>query len=454
MRLRPDGQPECVSRCGWLCALVLLAGNLPAQDGRLLLTNAAGGLQLRWSAEPSESLLEQSPTLSPPLWSVIAPQLYRTDGLFRSVPLGTSPTNLFFRLRRPSANGLASRWQLDEGAGSSSGEASALGRLTLENATWGDGWIGPGAMRLNGNVNGTSLAWTSNTQYRVLPPPGQPFSLSLWINPEASTNGRAALVGNDRFGTNGWQLDVASPGPGTNWLIFNAAGVPGSLSVTGRTLLLPGRWRHVIVTHDGAVGSIYLDNVLLAQGTGALANHSGRFLLGGGLFGSASFAGRLDELRTYTNALTASEIALNGAWEFDEPGGTLLSDLSPQGRQTTLVDESLRVSGHRGSGLALGGVTQWLSNDDYGLLPPSGEPFGVSFWIRPDALEQTGERAILSCGALDRGGWELACARPPGGPAEVRWSATRFGGTLELVAPVPFTVSEPFMATSRLEVHV
>src|SRR5205085_11279043 len=127
---------------------------------------------------------------------------------------------------------------------------------------------------------------------------GQPFSVSLWFSPDVLTNGWRGLIGNNASASSGWNLALHTSGPGTNELVFAAAGA-GTLSVTGRKLLLPGRWYQLTATYDGNEGIIYLDSELLARGTGTFIANNQPIYFGGGVGAYDSFPGRIDAVRTY-----------------------------------------------------------------------------------------------------------------------------------------------------------
>src|SRR5439155_4314816 len=129
----------------------------------------------------------------------------------------------------------------------------------------------------------------------------------------------------DANGSNGWHLALHSSGPGTNEFVFASSG-PGSLSVTGRKLLLPGQWYQLTATYDGSEGIIYVNSELLARGTGTLLANDQPIYFGGGVAAYDSFLGRIDAMRTYTNALTQEMISLSGQWHFNENGGTFVTD--------------------------------------------------------------------------------------------------------------------------------
>ncbi len=370
-------------------------------------------------------------------WECVMPNDFQTHGESRVVEVAATMGQRFYRLRRltPAVPGLTGHWQLDEGTGQMSGDQSGAGAVLFTAGTdWGSGRFGPGALRFNGAAvqAGGSRAWVSNENYRVLPGAGQPFSVSFWFNPEALTTGWRGLAGTDTTGANGWRVALNTSGVGTNELVF--AG--GGLSVTGRSLLLPGQWRRLTVTHDGAEGNLYLDGALLARGAGALPAQNGPIYFGGGVGGLNSFLGRLDDIRTYTNCLAPEQVALNGHWRFAEGCGDLAADSSVNGRHGSVTEATAWAPGREGSGIDLSDGPVVIGNDQYAVLPPSGGSFSISFWLRPEGLPD-GRSGLMSCGAGASNGWQLAIDVEEGGPTRLELESTNWGGTLDLQTPVP-----------------
>jgi len=368
------------------------------------------------------------------------PENYQTDGESLFVRVAAAMGQRFYRLRRltPPVPGLTGYWQLDEGMGQMSEDASGTGAALFTSGTsWGSGRFGPGALRFNGGAQqaGGSRAWVSNAQYRVLPAAGQPFSVSFWFNPESLTTGARGLAGTDSSGTNGWRVALRTLGPGTNDLVFAGVGTGGGLSVTGRALLLPGQWRQVTVTHDGSEGRLYLDGGLLARGAGAVPALEGPIYFGGGISGLNSFLGRLDDIRTYTNCLSPEQIALRGYWRFDEGCGDLAVDSSVQGRHGSVSELTAWAPGREGFGISLNDGQVLIGNEHFAVLPPSGGPFSISFWLRPDGLA-AGWSRLMSCGTAANNGWQLAVDVEPSGQVRLQLESTNWGGTLDLQAPV------------------
>ena len=256
---------------------------LAQEEPRLSITNVPPNFVVSWPDVPSW-VLEQSPHLQPPIpWTLVTPESYQIRGALRLVNLASVESNRFFRLRKEeilNVPGLTGYYPLDEGSGPSSRDGSGSGAaMSIANVSWVQGRIGTGALQFNGGGGeGASRAWISNTNYRLLPASGQPFSVSLWFNPDDLAIGWRGLVGNNAAGTNGWHVALNSTGPGTNYIVFAS----DSLSVTGRMLLLAGQWHQLTVTHDGVQGSVYVDSAVLGRSVGNIITHTGPIYFEGG----------------------------------------------------------------------------------------------------------------------------------------------------------------------------
>ncbi|MDB4957245.1 MAG: Autotransporter adhesin [Myxococcales bacterium] len=136
------------------------------------------------------------------------------------------------------------------------------------------------------------------------------YSFEIWINP--------AELGSTRFVIDRRTSTAAAEGYsmylGDTYFLFARRSNNtefGYVSVGGPPI---HAWMHVVTTYDGAIPSLYIDNVLVAdnQGSGAAPIGSG---LGELVIGDKSsgqffkFSGLLDELAIYDEALTPSQIA-------------------------------------------------------------------------------------------------------------------------------------------------
>jgi hypothetical protein len=419
-----------------------LDGNIPGTGPVLAITNVQGEFVLSWPWPATNWVLERATDMQPStFWGRVSPRTYQSNAVSRYVRLPGPGASGFYRLRNigPPPPGLTGHWHLDEGEGELSDDGSNLGTLMFfTDTTWATGRIGPGALRFNGlGADDGSRAWISNAGYRVLPPSGQPFSISLWFSPEALT-GQQLLVGSDADGTNRWAVMLDTPALGTNYLVIAATAGTSSMTATGRTLLLPNQWHELTVTHDGSEAKLYLDSRLLAGTSGLLLTQEGPIYFGGGVGNYNSFLGRIDDIRTYTNCLTHEEISLTGRWRFDENTGCFATDSNVKGHHAILTDATGWVPGRAGSGVELNSAQAVIRNDQYTVLPGSGGSFSISFWLRPDSLA-SGRSGLMSCGSGSQDGWQLTVEVNESSQTTVHLASTNCGGTLDLMAPVPLT---------------
>jgi hypothetical protein len=405
----------------------------------LSLTNSRGEYILSWPLAATNWVLDRAADLAAGSWFRVPTTLYQSNGPSRYVRVSALESSAFYRLRQlgPPLPGVAGRWALDEGTGQfAEDESGGKTALFFTNTAWAAGRIGPAALWFNGaGGDEGSRAWVTNAAPRLLPGSGQAWSVSLWFSPDLLTTGSRTLAGSNDGGTNGWEVVLDTDGPGTNSLVFRGVGAPLSLSITGRTLLLPGQWHELTVTHSGSKGAIYLDTRMLAEGLGALSMPDGPIYFGGGTHDS--FFGRLDDIRVYTNCLTREQISLAGHWCFDENAGVFTADKSIKGHHAMLMNTGGWVPGHDGPGVQLNSSQVLIRNDDYTVLPGSGGSFSVSFWLRPDALVD-GRSGLIRCGSGTIGGWQLAL-NVSGAMTTLLFTSTNCGGTLDLSVPLPLT---------------
>jgi hypothetical protein len=411
---------------------------LSMEEPRLSIEGHAQNFIVSWPIAASDWVLEQSADSDSGFrWSRVSPNLYSNNGARYEFNGAYSNGVRYFRLRKldPAAAGVTGQWALDEGEGQNAESiSSGSGSLQLSNVTWAAGRIGPGALQFNGGPASTgSRAWVSNANYQVLPGPNQPFSLSFWFNPAVLTPGWSVLAGNNLAG-DGWHVALSNPGPGTNILVLAGAGPSASLVVTGRTLLLPEQWHHLTVTYDGNVGSLYLDQTLLGRSFGFLPTHPGPIYFGGVVGGFNSFSGRLDEIRTYTNCLSAEQISLRGYWRFDESGGAVVVDSGIDGHHGVVSEANARIAGRAAGGICLADGEVRIPNDEFTLLPETGQPFSLSFWIQPGLLG-IGRYGLMGCEQTGTAGWRMYIDSALSGEMQLNFESRSCGGTLDLGFP-------------------
>ncbi len=320
--------------------------------------------------------------------------------------------------------------------GTSAQDSSGYGNdAVLSNAEWTSGRAGPGALRFNGGSDAAaSRAWISNQEYRVIPAAKRSFSVLLWFSPDVLTNGWRGLIGN-AAGSNGWSVALRTSGPGTNEIVFAAPGAASPLHLAGRTLLLPGQWYELAITYDGNEVALFLNGEGLARGNGTISVSEEPIFFGGGVGGYDGFAGRIDEVRAYTKAFIRDDISLKGYWRFDESDGLSARDFSIQNGAAMVSGSGPWAPGKTGGGIDLRNGVVTIPNDSRAVLPPTGLPFSIAFWLYPEA-PALGFSEFMSCADGTNSGWRLGLEADEAGETSLRFWSTSSGGTLDLRAPV------------------
>src|SRR5436190_9339126 len=404
-----------------LLRLLMIEGySAPAAESpKLSITQTQNTLLLSWPDWATNWVLEQSAQLQPSIpWMQVA----SGNNSLRVNP--SAVTNGFFRLRKLSQNvaGLSGHWQFDSGQASAD-DAPNGPAVVYTNATFGTGRIGPQSLHFNGAAAASATrAWVSNSNYRVLPGGGKPFSVSMWFSPDSLPIGSQGLIGNGAS----WNVVLQNASPGTNNIIFSSP----ALNVSARTLLVPGEWHELTITYDGTYGAIYLDGNLLARELGSVTTDQQPVYFGGSISGLNSFLGRIDEVRTYTNALAAEQLSVTAYFPLDETAGTTVHDSSIYSHHGRITDV-LSSTGKVARALQLGTNTMSIPNDDFLVMPPSGNPFSLSFWIQPRSLP-VGRIGLISSGNNTNSNWDLAIEVAPDGATALALKSTRVNGTLNM----------------------
>ena len=84
---------------------------------------------------------------------------------------------------------------------------------------------------------------------------------------------------------------------------------PTTTTVIGATAIPIGQWTHIVGTHDGATGRIYVNGKQRGKTrvTRPLSRSAGPLLIGAA-GGRRSFRGVIDEVRIYNRALSRAQV--------------------------------------------------------------------------------------------------------------------------------------------------
>jgi len=134
------------------------------------------------------------------------------------------------------------------------------------------------------------------------------FTLSAWVNPAAAQPSEPMVIGKEVPGGLPYVLYAQGAGVGPNAFTL----IDGSYQNAAAPDVIPsGTWTHIAATYDGTALSVYVNGVLESSAAveGSLTLGDGPLRIGNNaVFPNEGFAGRIDEVRVYSRALSTVEI--------------------------------------------------------------------------------------------------------------------------------------------------
>lgn len=220
---------------------------------------------------------------------------------------------------------------------------------------------------LDGATAGYALSFDGVRQYATagdggFAPVGSNETIEMWVNYAGATNTQDFLVLRTDL-LSGVQIGIHS-GALAVWRVY-----VDRVLVQAPTAPTANSWHHVAYTYDTVVQTLYVDGVAVDAEMNPTDGHTPTSAWLGTFDGSTNlFKGQLDEVRVWTVARSASQVAsdmqhpsgqaqtgLVAYWTFDDAGDDGYSlDLSGSGNDVTLGD----------------GVVGWMPS-----RVPSGVPF-------------------------------------------------------------------------------
>jgi len=307
-----------------------------------------------------------------------------------------------------------SYWKFDESSGQAVNDTLGVQNGTLgadSNASTDDPtWKTQGECRVNGCLNFDGADHISVTSQNITT--SGTATATFWIKLSASNNGRYIFSG-----TNCYQR------PATFNASDNLGFYNGSAYVYGSKNLNDGNWHHVaIVDHasPSRARATYIDGELDMDwtdltGTPYGSNTCSLGIIGGYTTVSNQIIGSLDELKFYSDVLTAEQIKLDmnqgasvayggttseaadlsdGAgdpplseWKFDEKTGSTVADISGNGDSLTLPNGATwKSSGecHEGACVSLDPTSSQYAVSSQNRDPGTSQTYEV--WFNADSV--------------------------------------------------------------------
>jgi len=211
-------------------------------------------------------------------------------------------------------SGLVGRWHLDEGSGTTSADSSGNSNpATLSGATWTTGYSGEAVA---GNGSSSYVSANLGTYFGT----NSALSASAWVYATATTNGPIFGVTSIPAG-GGWNMPFLSiAGPTAYGWLWGVPGTDDTTSPLAATVSL-NAWHFLAITYTPSGGSgterFYVDGTLAGTASGAyqpsgLVDSWSTTIPGARptAVTNSFLNGKVDEVRAYSRALSASEITI------------------------------------------------------------------------------------------------------------------------------------------------
>jgi len=194
------------------------------------------------------------------------------------------------------AAGLVASYSFDEGSGTTLADSSGNGNNgTVSGATWTTAGRFRNALVFNGTSSRVTIPNSTSLQLTT------GMTLEAWVFPTADPTGWRSIV----YKTiDGYYL-MLNPGPtvGGTW-------TSGTAWLPTPTSLALNEWTHLAATFDGTAMRMYVNGGLVDSQpqTAPLSPTTGTLQIGADGYPGEFFEGRIDDVRIYNRALSASEV--------------------------------------------------------------------------------------------------------------------------------------------------
>jgi hypothetical protein len=205
----------------------------------------------------------------------------------------------------PSDENLVGYWAFDEGTGLKAFDSSGndnTGTLTnMDNNDWVAGVVG-NALDFDGSNDYVNCGDLSDVDFG-----SGNFSFSAWVKRDI-INANHGVIGKDSTGQRQFVFYITSSN--TIRISYFVSGVVVYLDTIDT---IDTAWHHIVGQRNGNSFEIYIDGVLSKSGTtggshGTMDSCSSLLTIGLREYGSYYMDGKMDEVRIYNRALTASEV--------------------------------------------------------------------------------------------------------------------------------------------------
>jgi hypothetical protein len=202
----------------------------------------------------------------------------------------------------PPPTGLVASYNFDAGTGTTVADLSGNANTgTITGATWSTAGKNGGALSFNGTSNYVQVADSASLDLTT------GMTLEAWVNPAALGTAWRTVLFKAQSGGMVYSLyanqDTTRP--------VGQVNIGGEQNVVGAASLALNTWSHVAVTYDGSALRLYVNSAVVATTavSGTIPVSTGVLRMGGNSVWGEWFGGLLDDVRIYSRALSASELA-------------------------------------------------------------------------------------------------------------------------------------------------
>jgi hypothetical protein len=200
----------------------------------------------------------------------------------------------------PVPSGLVAAYNFNAGSGTTVSDTSGLNNTgTISGATWTTSGKFGSALSFDGVNDLVSIPDAALLDLTTQ------ITLMAWVYPAVSSGWRTVLL-KEQPGNLAYALySSANNNRPSAWLYIG-----GQKALDGPAVLPANTWSHLATTYNGTTQRLYVNGVQVASQarTGATTVSAGALKIGGNTIWNEWFQGRIDEVRIYNVALTATRI--------------------------------------------------------------------------------------------------------------------------------------------------
>ena len=294
---------------------------------------------------------------------------------------------------RAATNGLVAAYGFDEGSGTVLHDTSGNGNTgVISGASWKGGHNGS-ALDFNGSSSMVTIPNSAS-----LAPTGA-VTVEAWVRPGTVNSWRVVAVKEQTSSALSYGLYAASDAGPASLVYTNA-----EVQVKAAARLGVNRWTHLAEVYTGTSLLIYVNGTLASQQavTGGIAEGSGPLRIGGDSIWNEWFNGRIDDLRVYNRALSASEVKADVSTPISgtAPAGDTAAPSMPSGLTVTASTQtSLTVKWSASTDNAgVAGYTLYRNGTSTGYDDRTSGSFtglacGTSYTLTVDAFDAAGNHS-------------------------------------------------------------